>query len=333
MTRFLSQSRLILLSLALLSVIVGCGVIPTNEPQVRTQLVTVEIIITATPDPRVTSNVIVVTATPNRQQVNVPDGLVPTDDGTADTDSQSVASADLTPLDSADNDEAVGENLPENCIIHIVEEGDFVFSVALEYEVDPFTTLAANGLTEETATSLQIGDELIIPLEGCPVEELANLPTETPLPSDTPDVSSTPTSDASSTPIAATSTPTPNISPTPTVSPTITLPPTATDAQVEIAGVINAGDVTAEGVRIVNPGSIIRIDGWSLRDADGNEYRFTEQILFSNSELTLFTRGGQDTPIARFWGLEEPIWQVGDVVTLVNARGQVQAAYRIPANE
>jgi len=314
--------RLILLTLLAVIAVAACNGISGGEPRVRTEMMTVVVVWTATPDPDYTPPVIIITATSDREQVNVPPDIVPTGDGSVD---ENPATNSTTLPDQTTNVEPV---LPENCIIHVVDSGETIFGIATDYDVDGFLVLAVNELSEEEATGLQIGDELIIPLEGCPVDQVAALPTDTPIPSETPDVSPTPTLPVTST-LAATEIVN---TPTPTVSPTITLPPTATNAQVEIAGIDSAGDVTAEGVRIVNPGSIIRIDNWTIRDTEGNEYVFGEQILFSNSELTLYTRDGQDTPIARFWGLEQPVWQPGDVVTLLDERNRIQAVYRIPAS-
>jgi hypothetical protein len=174
--------------------------------------------------------------------------------------------------------------------------------------------LEVNGLTEETANTLQIGDTVVVPLEGCNY----NLPP-----------SPTPTLDAAQTTPTPEVTDDPDVTPTPAASPTITLAPTSSNAQVSIVDVLDVGDVTAEGVRIRNDGNTVDVTGWTLTDVDGNEYVFTEQFLFSNAELTVYTRTGQDSPIARFWGLDEPVWQVGDVVTLTDADGDVQATIRI----
>lgn len=312
--------RLFLALLTLFLLIVACNALPSGEARVRTELVTVVVVWSPTPDPNLTPQIIVVTATPDRRQVNVPDNLVPVTGG--QTASTAVLTGDnLTPI--GETSTSLSQNLPENCIVHVMADGDTIFGVALQYDVDGFLVMQINGLTEETATQMQIGDELLIPLEGCPLDQLPAVPTDTPIPSDTPEVSPTPTTPPT------TIEPTSEFSPTPTVTATLTLPPTATDAQVQIAGLVSMGDVTAEGVRIVNPGSIIRIDAWKLTDSNGNEYIFGEQILFSNSELTLFTRAGQDTPIARYWGLETPVWEIGDVVTLYDNRNRVQAVYRI----
>jgi hypothetical protein len=45
--------------------------------------------------------------------------------------------------------------------------------------------------------------------------------------------------------------------------------------------------------------------------------------------VTVFTRVGEDTPVALFWGETQAIWQEGDVVSLANAAGVVQSSFRV----
>lgn len=326
------------LVLAGLLIIAGCDALnQPSEPRQRTELITVEIIITATTDPDATPNVIVVTATPDRTQVAIPDDIVPaeaTDEaGNPRSVAQAESTADPDAATSADAEatDDLAAQLPEGCIVHTVAEGEAPFLIAEQYEADPFLLLSVNGLTEETSLQLQIGDELIVPLDDCPVEQLPNFSAlEEATPEVTAEVTEEITEEAtpelSPTPSA---TPTPEISPTPSVTPTVTLAPTSENAQVEIVSVLSPGDVTAEGVRIRNNGSMVDVTGWTLTDVDGNEYTFPDQLIFSSSELTVYTRVGEDTPVARFWGEDEAIWQPGDVVTLRDEAGDVQASYRI----
>lgn len=327
----------------------------------RVEIVTVEIIVSATLDPSITPGVTVVTATPLatdadvQDRVPVPDGILPDEEETGDTETAGVppAQTDNTP-DAADAEAdpastaavdlaaqaAADLDLPAGCLAHVVAEGDTPFGVALEYEVDGFLLLQASGLTEEDATLLQIGDVLIVPLEGCPLEELDTFLA----PSATPDAEATAAPDADDAETtaeaddstaeateerteAATNTPTATF--TPSATPTITLAPTDENAQIEIVDIVNIGDVTAEGVRIRNTGSTVEITGWVLRDDDGNEYTFAEQRIFSRSEITVFTRSGDPTPVSLYWGLDEAVWEPGDVLTLLDAAGNVQASLRI----
>jgi hypothetical protein len=161
---------------------------------------------------------------------------------------------------------------------------------------------------------------LIVPIEGCPIEQIVvNSVSIDGSEGDETEVTEEVTAEA-----------TESANTTPTVTATITLAPTAVDSEIEIVGIVRAGDVTAEGIRIRNNGRVVDISNWVLSDADGNSYTFTDQLIFSNAELTLYTRTGQDVPISRYWGLETAVWQAGDVATLVDEEGEVQATYRVP---
>ncbi len=294
------------------------------------QVVTVAVVITTTPNP--SPQVLVVTATDQPGQVELPDGLAVASNASGVTQPNATIDAESLGAEGADVDdtsaqaaEISGTALPENCIIHILVEGDNPFGVAEQYGANPFLLLEANGLTLETSSLLQIGDELLVPLEGCPVDLP---PTETPVPTatNTPDPS-IPTDIPEVTEEA-----TEDVDTTPTLAPTatITLAPTATNAQIEIVSADGIGDITAEGIRLRNTGNTINVTGWTLEDAEGNVFAFPEQLLFSNAEVTIYTRSGTNTPVALFWGLDEPIWGEGDVLTLIDSTAQVQATIRIP---
>ena len=290
------------------------------------QVVTIEIIITTTPNP--SPQVIVVTATNQIGQVELPDGLalisgvsgaVP--GATIDPENLGASGANVD--SEAQAAAARGTLLPENCIPHTIVDGDTPFGVAEQYGANPFLLMEANNLTEDTASLLQIGDVIIVPLEGCPIE-LPPTETPTPEPSNTPDPDSiTPTAEA-------TEEPTSQFTPTIAPSPTITLAPTAVNAQIEIIDVEGIGDITAEGIRLRNKGNTINVTGWKLTDAQGNEFSFPEQLLFSNAEVTIYTRNGTNTPVALFWGLDEPVWEEGDVLTLTDSTNLIQANLRLP---
>lgn len=290
------------------------------------KVITVEVLITTTPNP--TQAVLIVTATDQPGQVTLPTGLA----GTLNTSGTQIAGvstidpanldAEGANVDASSQSVAGGTPLPENCILHVIVEGDTPFGVAEQYGANPFVMLDANGLTEEDATFLQIGDTLLVPLEGCDIDLP---PSATPLPTqtDTPDPS-VPTATAEVTEE-------PEFTPTITPTPTITLAPTATNAQIAIVDVESAGDITAEGIRLRNTGNTINVTGWSLTDAEGNTFSFPEQLLFSNAEVTIYTRAGTNTPVALFWGLDEAIWDEGDVLTLIDANDNVQATIRLPS--
>jgi LysM repeat protein len=296
-----------------------------EDPNTLAQYITVEVIITATRDPDATLPVRIITATPRPGEVVLPSDLV--DENTTE-EAGIEDNGDPRSLAQGTDEAAVadGTALPENCIPHTLEEGEFPSLLAEEYGVPLNTILIANGLTEETATLLQIGQVLIIPLEGCSIQ----LPSPTPF-EDTAATEEA-TLDATGEAAALTATATAEVTPTPSITPTITLPPTAVDAAVQIVDVIAPGDITAEALIIRNNGRNVNLTGWTLTDLDGNVYEFPERNLFSNGEITLFTGAGQNTAVVMFWGRDEAVWgEPGDVVTLADANGVVQATFRIPA--
>lgn len=299
-------------------------------------LVTVPIVITATPDPLYTPPVIILTATVDRTQIALPAEILESASAANAGSASAPNTTPGTPLPTLNLADAQALNpgvaetataLPQNCILHTLVEGDTPFGIAAEYGANPFLLLEANGLTEETSLLLQIGQTLIVPLEGCPVEQLPTFVAS----SAESAADAEPTTEAAQTAEAtAEVTETLQFTLTPSPSPTITLAPTAANAQIEIVGVERPGDVTAEGVRIRNKGNTVRVTGWRLTDLQGNEFVFPEVLIFSNQEISIFTRPGQNTPIALFWGLDTAVWgEAGDVITLYNNQDQVQATLRL----
>lgn len=291
------------------------GSAPVESNQV---IVTVPILVTATSDPNATPRVVIITATPLPGSVGVlPTGLLETSaaplPGLETADAQAI-----NPVAAAGGG-AVATVLPENCILHSIADGDTPYGVALQYGADFFRLMEVNGLNDETASLLQIGDTLIVPLEGCPLSG----PITTPAP----------TVEAADATEEATAEATPELfTATPTVRPTLTLPPTATNAQVEIAEVRGVGDITAESIVIRNNGNNVNMRGWSITDAQGNTYTFAERILFSQGLVTVNSRVGQDTPVALFWNRTAPAFEPGDVVTLRDDKGVVQSSFRVPGS-
>jgi LysM repeat protein len=285
----------------------------------RVQIVTVEVLITATPDPNATVPVIIITATTDRTQVALPPNILP--EGTT----LIAPTLDANALATVEGGGGATLVLPQNCITHVVQAGEAPFSIAAQYGANPFTLLQVNNLTEQTSVLLQIGDVLIVPLEGCPLDQLpgnvVNGANRNVVPPAQATLNASATAQANATEA---------VSPTVGATATLTLPPTAQNAQVQIVAIEKAGDVTAEGVRIRNTGNTINVTGWTLSDAQGNTYTFGERIIFSNQEVTVYTRAGQNTPTVAFWGLDTPVWgDAGDIVTLKDARGNVQATLRV----
>lgn len=315
----------------LLNIIISVGValvvisffMGRNPDQgVAPQLVTVQLIITATRDPNITPEVIIITATPLPGQISsLPTDLFETPDLTRSP----VPTINPEALGASAALQETATALPPNCILHTLVEGDTPFGVAQIYGADPFLMLEVNGLDEEASTLLQVGDVLIVPLEGC---TLTAAPTAASAAEETDEATEEATDESTA---GSTEEGTPALTRTPTGTPTLTLAPTAVNAQVEIVQVVGAGDVTAEGVEIRNVGGVVDLTDWTLSDSQGNEFTFPEQRLFTNGLVTIYTRVGQDTPIALYWKRSSAVFgDAGDVVTLTDAQGRVQSTFRLP---
>ena len=294
------------------------------------RLVTFEVIITATRDPNQTPEVRIITATPlpgEPERATIPDAVR---DGTT-----SAAVPTLDP--NAFNDEGVFEgdaaSLPEGCIQHVIDEGEFPSVIAEIYDISMFDLLAVNGLDEESSRFLQIGDVLIVPLEGCPIDAFVEANGGTSASTTGAEDGDTDTEDGAGGEVdTAEETPEVTVIPTETVIPTVTLAPTAVNAQVEILEVMGAGDITAETVVIRNNGNTVNISGWTLSDGDGNTYSFPQdRSLFSGAAVEVKTREGANTAILFYWGRDTAVFGPGDVVVLANRDGEVQASLRLPA--
>lgn len=288
------------------------------------QLVTFEVKITTTPDPNVTEQIRIITATP---MPGTP-GVVEIPDEVRDATPGAGAPVPTLPPESF-NDlglfQGDYEDLPQGCIPHTIGDGENPSLIAVQYDVSLFTLMAVNRLDEDDAFLLQVGDILIIPLEGCPVEAFID-------PNNGSDATEDTTGDETDT-TDGTAVPgeeTPEL--TPEVPPTMTLAPTAVNAELEIIDVIGAGDITTEGVVIRNTGSsVVNFGGWMLSDGDGNTFIFPEdRRLFGNAGLTVNTRVGENTPILFFWGRDTAVFGPGDIIVLTDADGNVQASIRLP---
>jgi hypothetical protein len=289
----------------------------SDGPTTSQVVITVPVLITPTRDPNVTETVRIVTATPLPGTPGIVD--LPTD--LLDDIGGTVASAptiDPALIQGSSSLQQTATSLPANCILHTVVEGDTPFGIAEQYGADGALLMEVNGMTEESASLMQIGDVLIVPLEGCGL-------------SAPPPSTEEPTAGPSGTP-GPTGAPTepPTLSPTPSQTSTATLPPTATNAQVEIVRVLSPGDINAEGVDIRNNGAVVDLTGWTLSTADGIEYTFPQQRLFTGSVLTVYTRVGSDTPTAKFWGRDTALWTPGSTLTLSDADGDAQSTYIVP---
>lgn len=281
--------------------IAGATRAPTPTPQ-RGLL---QVVITATPDPNITPQVIVkvVTATPSSGIAILPtpgpgtptvgagaDGLPTLDPAQLPPSLGTVEAPTLTPTD------------PSGCPTYTIKPGDILGNVAPQFGVTVADVMRANDLTERDITRLQIGQVLIMPVNGCGLA--------TPTPEPTATATGEPTRPPTSTPLG--------IVP---VSPT----------QLEVVRIINPGDITTEGLELRNAsGTLIEIGGWTLRDSDGNTFTFPALQLFESRRVIVYTRAGENTALALFWGLTKPVWARADQeIIITDADGKEQVRYGI----
>lgn len=214
-----------------------------------------------------------------------------------------VATIDPARLPPVPTDLPPGQPTPtaasDGCLRHVIQAGEVISVIAEEYGVFPGDILTANGLTEDDVFNLQIGQVLIIPVEGC-----AALVTPTAIP------------EASNTPFDL-------------ARATVTLQPTAVNAQVVIANVLEPGGINSEAVEIRNVGNVVNLQGWTLSNEQGESFRFPEFRMQQGSLVRIYSRQGQNTPAALYWGRETPAWTTGETVTLSDSTGQVQASFRV----
>jgi LysM repeat protein len=296
-------------------------------PQPTRQAVSpLQVVITATPDPRGTQVVyitVVVTAAPNNSAktpgnsassngtsvasvFTTTPGAETSDDGntipTLDPSmlplslgtSETLTASDITLTPVANPTDSNG------CQTYTIKQGDTAGRIAQDFGVTLGALMAANDLSESDLTRLRIGQSLTIPLNGC------GLPTETP-----------------------TFTPTKFV--LPTVPPTSTIAPTASDAQVAIVQVLSPGDITAEGIELHNiSGGVIPMQDWTITDNTDQTFKFPKYNLFPGGRVTIYTRAGTNTPIVLYWGQPSAVWgEPNQVVKLTDSKGAVQAIYPV----
>jgi murein DD-endopeptidase MepM/ murein hydrolase activator NlpD len=187
-----------------------------------------------------------------------------------------------------------------------VQSGDTLGEIAARFDVTVAEIVEANQL--ENPDSLEVGQVLVIP-GG------AEAPPEETEPTEVDEPSGTATNPA--TPPAATGEP---------------VVPGA--GQVLIDSVVGVGDLATERVLLKRAAQVgggeLPMEGWQLVDEEGETFIFPQLTLFEAGAINLYTKSGQDTVIALYWGLDEAVWEPGETVTLLDQDGQVHATYNIP---
>jgi len=108
--------------------------------------------------------------------------------------------------------------------------------------------------------------------------------------------------------------------------------PTAVpEGVIVIKNVVGAGDINTERVllKFTGEGELSMV-GWRLEDQDGNSFEFPALTLFTDGAVYIFTKPGTNSVIELFWGRDQPVWQSGEAVTLLDNEGNLRASYTIP---
>lgn len=181
-------------------------------------------------------------------------------------------------------------------LLYTVQEGDTLAQIAAAHGVSVEELIAANNLSDPNL--IHAGQVLVIPGGVAP----------------TPEEPFTPT------PLPPTAPPAP-ILPTPTSSG----PPL-----VEIGGVLGAGDLEMEVVRVRNRGGVASLEGWTLSNAAGNRFTFPRLVLFPGGEVVVHSGPGPSTPTHLYWGRAEAAWKSGELIVLRDREGAVVDTYIVP---
>ncbi len=211
-----------------------------------------------------------------------------------------VVDAPVLPTAALQPDANVAGDSAERPGVHVVQAGETLGQISLQYDVPVDAIMAANGM--DNPNFLAVGQELAIPEEGAPL----------------PAIEAEATVEADS--------------PAALPSPIPTEPASAGEADLAIARVISAGQLGIEAIEIVNNGSSeATLQNWTLSDQDGNSFTFGQITLYGDGAgILLHTAAGQDSATDIFWGRDTSIWQRGETVVLYDAAGNPQAEFQVP---
>jgi len=100
---------------------------------------------------------------------------------------------------------------------------------------------------------------------------------------------------------------------------------------VQIENVFGVGDVESEVVLVkrIGEGELFLTD-WKLVDEDGHIFIFPHLSLNKGIVQIYTDPGPSDLANGLHWGLEEAVWQIGEMVILLDPMDNVRATYRIP---
>ncbi|MEE4194503.1 MAG: lamin tail domain-containing protein, partial [Anaerolineae bacterium] len=116
-----------------------------------------------------------------------------------------------------------------------------------------------------------------------------------------------------------------------TALPTIASIPPLEQEVIRIEVIYGAEYLQDERVVLQRVGtSDLPMYGWYLEDEDGNRFQFPGITLKPGAELQIYSRSGDSTVLALFWGASRSIWSVGETARVYDPQGNLRAEYMIP---
>jgi len=233
-----------------------------------------------------------------------------------------LAQATVTPAGTTVPPTATFTPGPGEPVTYRVQPGDTLLSIAAQFGVTVTDIMIANDL--EDPNFIQVGQELIVPVGGLP--ELT--PTATPVASPTAEPASSTVEPPSPQP---TGTPGPTDTPQPPTPTPLPVTPPATEPEVAIRDVLGAGVLADEAVLIFNGGQAVRMEDWTLTDAQDNTYTFPNLFLGTGGSVRVHTGAGSNSATDLYWGLDAPVWgEPDDVATLRDESSLVIDTFELP---
>jgi hypothetical protein len=115
------------------------------------------------------------------------------------------------------------------------------------------------------------------------------------------------------------------------ITETASVKPAAGNGGVQIENVFGVGDLATEVVLLKRTGEgELWVTGWRLEDENSHRFVFPELMLNKDGAIKVYSKPGTNSVIELYWGMKEPVWSTGELVSLVDQDGAVIATYRVP---
>ncbi len=103
------------------------------------------------------------------------------------------------------------------------------------------------------------------------------------------------------------------------------------NGEVQIQKVFGVGDLNTEVVLLKRTGEgELWVTGWRMEDENNHRFVLPELMLNKDGAIKVYTKPGTNSVIELHWGIKEPVWSSGELVSLMDQNGAVRATYRIP---